>query len=98
MVRCSLVDTDSVYEELETYARRNFAIQLGGDYVARLDYSDGTAPYLRKCTFAAWTIGTGSSYNDYRDNWQTLADQGVRLIMTNDPMGMVRFAAEYRAP
>jgi hypothetical protein len=97
MVRCSLGETEAIYTDLDCGAPGTFAIQLGGDYVPRLDYSDGTAPYLRKCTFAAWTIGTGNSHNDYSDNWKVLADQGVRLIMTNDPMGMVRFAAEYHA-
>ena len=98
MVRCSLGDTETVYADLECGAPGTFAIQLGGDYAPRLDYSDGTGPYLTECTFAAWTIGTGASYNDHADNWKTLANQGVRLLMTNDPMGMVKFAAEYHTP
>lgn len=37
----------------------------------------------------------GGNFLNFTENWRRLADQGVRLIMTNDPLGMVRFAAKY---
>lgn len=37
----------------------------------------------------------GGNFLNVTENWRRLADQGVRLIMTNDPLGMVRFAAKY---
>jgi hypothetical protein len=98
LLRCSPSASVTNYNILSKRVPGTFAFQLHGDYNPKTNYTEGTKPNLDKCTFAAWTIGTGNSYNDFAKNWRKLADDGVRLIMTNDPMGMVRFAAEYHNP
>ncbi|MBQ8275672.1 MAG: glycerophosphodiester phosphodiesterase family protein [Clostridia bacterium] len=98
LLRCSPSASVSNYNILSKRAPGTFAFQLHGNYDPKTNYTEGTRPNLDKCTFAAWTIGTGDADNDFAENWRKLADDGVRLIMTNDPMGMVRFAAEYHNP
>ena len=60
-----------------------------------MNYTKATNENGDKCTFVAWTIGTGDEDNDFVENWRKLADVGIRMLLTNDPMGMVKFAAEY---
>lgn len=98
LLRCSPSASVTNYNILSGRVPGTFAFQLHGNYDPKTNYTAGTRPNLDKCTFAAWTIGTGSANNDFVENWRKLADDGVRLIMTNDPMGMVRFAAEYHNP
>lgn len=98
LLRCSPSASISNYKTMYAKVPGTFAFQLHGNYNPETNYTKATNENGDKCAFVAWTIGTGDEDNDFVENWRKLADDGIRMLLTNDPMGMVKFAAEYHNP
>lgn len=69
-----------------------FALQINGDYRKNCDYASVHAALGDKVTLLAWTIGTGDGFNDFEATWSDMYKKGVRVIMTNDLLGLSRYA------
>ncbi len=74
--------------------KNSYAIQINGDYRPTTGYEAPYRMYGNKIAFLAWTIGTGDGWNDYRENWETMYEKGLRVIMTNDLFNLAQYCAE----
>ncbi len=87
-------NTTSSYKALSATAIKNsFAIQVNGAY--QLNFKDrynAIFPELNdKILLAGWTINDTLDFEQY---WQEMYDLGYRMIMTNDYLNLVKFAAK----
>lgn len=77
------------YSYLSLRAAGTFAFHHGG-YDSDTNYNSIKA-YQKMSTFGVWVISTSK---DTPAGWAAMADMGLRILMTNDPLGMARYAVE----
>ncbi len=98
LLRCTPDKVASNYDYfIKKAAPQSFALQLNGDYRGSTNYSSAYATHGDKVTFLAWTIGTGTGWNDYLSNWQAMYKKGLRVIMTNDLFNLVQYCEKVGA-
>jgi len=85
----------STYTYIEAQAIENsFAIQVGGTFTGTTSVHNGAVfqDWKNKVLLFGWTIDDFAT-NDNAQVWQEMYDLGYRMIMTNDYLGMIKFAA-----
>ena len=85
----------TTFKYLEEYAIENsFAIQVGGTFTGTTSVHNGAVfqDWKSKVLLFGWTIDDFAT-NDNAQVWQKMYDLGYRMIMTNDYLGMIKFAA-----
>ena len=93
MLRVSTSNCVKQYNQLKENAPAgSFMMQFGGTYNQNSNYETLTNAY--NGPVAAWTIDDPV---DTPTTWAEMMDRGIRFILTNHPMDMVRFAARLHA-